>query len=508
MAVPPKYRALGSFYRYYGGERRAPILTIFVGGNHEASQPLQELYYGGWVAPNIYYMGAAGVVSFRGIRIGGISGIYKSHDYQLGRFEKPPFDRSALRSIYHVRNLDVYRLQSFAKHSATRNSGGSSLHIMISHDWPRGIEQHGDTEGLLRRKPFFREEVQGNCLGSPPNEALLEALRPKWWFAAHLHVKFKATVNHKREEDEAKHSPAKPATLVPSQVLKKSTESSQNEAEDMVKGEAIPTSSASDSVPTTEFRALQSPDPCAGPDLTDLMTQFLSLDKCLPRRHCLSIIHIEPPEQRGHAQDNADVKDDTPVGLEYDPEWLAILRKSHHLSSTDRYRVVLPSELVEVTPEEVKQVRERFGSSLIIDPSGFERTVPVHVGPPTPLPRPLPPPFGEMGNPQTDRLLDRLELEHIVTIPFNNLPVHCNVSANTRVERIVDENEIFLDYEGNEEMANAEGATDENEINLEDENDQEVETEISIEDKDGGAGEAPSSEMDVVEGKKRPRLEE
>ena len=43
--------------RYYSGEKKAPILTIFIGGNHEASNYLQELPYGGWVAKNIYYMG-------------------------------------------------------------------------------------------------------------------------------------------------------------------------------------------------------------------------------------------------------------------------------------------------------------------------------------------------------------------------------------------------------------------------------------------------------------------
>lgn len=45
------------FNRYYNGECIAPILTVFVGGNHESSHFLQELPYGGWVAPNIYYMG-------------------------------------------------------------------------------------------------------------------------------------------------------------------------------------------------------------------------------------------------------------------------------------------------------------------------------------------------------------------------------------------------------------------------------------------------------------------
>lgn len=46
-------------FRYYSGEKMAPVLTIFIGGNHEASNHLQELPYGGWVAPNIYFLGRA-----------------------------------------------------------------------------------------------------------------------------------------------------------------------------------------------------------------------------------------------------------------------------------------------------------------------------------------------------------------------------------------------------------------------------------------------------------------
>lgn len=58
-------------FRYYSGERVAPVLTIFIGGNHEASNYMQELPYGGWVAPNIYYLGYAGVINVAGIRIAG-----------------------------------------------------------------------------------------------------------------------------------------------------------------------------------------------------------------------------------------------------------------------------------------------------------------------------------------------------------------------------------------------------------------------------------------------------
>lgn len=109
MAVPDKYKSMCSFYKYYSGEAIAPVLTIFIGGNHEASNYLQELAYGGWVAPNIFYLGYAGVVEVNGVRIGGLSGIYKGHDYLHGHHERPPYDDSTSRSAYHIRNVDVFR---------------------------------------------------------------------------------------------------------------------------------------------------------------------------------------------------------------------------------------------------------------------------------------------------------------------------------------------------------------------------------------------------------------
>ena len=99
------------------------MLTIFIGGNHEASNYLQELPYGGWVAPNIYYLGYAGVVRFGGLRIGGLSGIYKGPDYLKGHFEKSPYNADTSRSVYHVRNLEVFRLKQVC--------GSRKLHLFF-----------------------------------------------------------------------------------------------------------------------------------------------------------------------------------------------------------------------------------------------------------------------------------------------------------------------------------------------------------------------------------------
>ena len=41
-------------------------------------------YHGGWIAPNIYYLGHAGCVQVNGVRIAGASGIFKPQDYRQG----------------------------------------------------------------------------------------------------------------------------------------------------------------------------------------------------------------------------------------------------------------------------------------------------------------------------------------------------------------------------------------------------------------------------------------
>lgn len=186
MAVPLKYRHMETFYKYYSGEKKAPLLTIFIGGNHEASNHLWELPYGGWVAPNIYYLGYAGVVNFGGIRIAGLSGIYKGHDYNKGHFERPPYNDSTVRSAYHVRSLDVFKLKILSQ----------PIDIFMSHDWPLGVYHHGNVQELYRYKEYLRSEIESNTLGSPPAGELLTLLRPTYWFAAHMHTKFPALVPH------------------------------------------------------------------------------------------------------------------------------------------------------------------------------------------------------------------------------------------------------------------------------------------------------------------------
>ena len=184
--MPAKYRRMGDYHEYYSGAKIAPYLTVFVGGNHEASNHLSELYYGGWVAPNIYYMGAANVLRLGPLRIAGLSGIWKGYDYRKQHFERLPYNRDDTNSIYHVRELDVRKLLSVR----------TQVDIGISHDWPQGVEWLGDYNHLFKLKDLFEADANVGKLGSIAAKQCLARLRPPHWFSAHLHVKYPAVVRH------------------------------------------------------------------------------------------------------------------------------------------------------------------------------------------------------------------------------------------------------------------------------------------------------------------------
>src|SRR5215471_11614712 len=186
MAVPQKYRKIGDFHAYYSGARVAPYLTVFVGGNHEASNHLFELYYGGWVAPNIYYLGAANVIRCGPLRIAGLSGIWKGYDYTKTHFERLPYNRDDIQSVYHVRELDIRKLLQIR----------TQVDIGLSHDWPQGVEWTGDFNKLFHHKPHFVDDANRGKLGSVAAKYVLDRLRPRFWFSAHMHCKYTGSLEH------------------------------------------------------------------------------------------------------------------------------------------------------------------------------------------------------------------------------------------------------------------------------------------------------------------------
>ncbi|KAJ7231280.1 lariat debranching enzyme, C-terminal domain-containing protein [Mycena haematopus] len=385
MAVPDKYKQLGGFHQYYTGIKKAPVLTIIIGGNHEASNYMWELYHGGWLAPNIYYLGEAGCVRVNGIRIAGASGIFKSHDFTRGHFEKMPYDRSMVRSIYHIREYAVRKLSLLS----------SPLQVFLSHDWPQSITDYGDLPKLLQRKTFLRSDIMSGQLGSPPLFNLLRTLQPEWWFSAHLHTRFEACVIHgeptigddivvgqvERDpneivideevevstapepaatsrdpneiviDDEDEIPPVPEATASAPRTPLNPDEITLSDLEDEVAAPPPPVVAA----PTPRHQARQPPKwtrPVAG--LGQRTTNFLALDKCGNKREYLEVVDIpipltleSSPEPSGSPKGKRKATS-PPLSqqprLTYDPEWLAISRAFHPFLSLTHHQRPFPLE--------------------------------------------------------------------------------------------------------------------------------------------------------------------
>ncbi|CAK7203278.1 lariat debranching enzyme [Sporothrix eucalyptigena] len=403
MSVPPKYRAMGDFHLYYSGARKAPYLTVFIGGNHEAAGYLWELFYGGWVAPNIYYWGAANVLRFGPLRIAGMSGIWKGIDYRQPHHERIPFRQDDIKSFYHVREVDVRKLLQIRE----------PVDIGMSHDWPRAIEWHGDSEHLYRMKPHFRRESMEGTLGNTAAEYVLDRLRPRFWFSAHMHCKFAAikqfpppepaaaeeqpveTVQKENFTDAPSTKIELPAPVNPAATSgnpdeidldldddeegggeKQPTPTAPEAPKEEQKEKELSTISNVDGVSNDMLAQLpasfqrpqqhqdlhhrgprQKPGQPVPPTITNTQVNFLALDKCLPGRHFLQLCEIGPAESAAAASSKGSVakgketgdKIDKTAGsgprfkLEYDPEWLAITRVfANDLIIGDRNTPVAP----------------------------------------------------------------------------------------------------------------------------------------------------------------------
>ncbi|KAK7021887.1 lariat debranching enzyme [Paramarasmius palmivorus] len=326
MAVPDKYKEIQTFFKYYTGAKRAPIPTIVIGGNHEASNYLWELYHGGWLAPNIYYLGHAGCVQFNGLRIAGASGIFKGYNFSKGFFEKLPYDKEAIRSAYHIREFNVRKLSLL-----------SSPNIFLSHDWPVGIDQYGDYNALIKVKSHFRQEIKEGRLGSPPLMGLLRALKPEWWFSAHLHCRFEATVVHDNggivQPISSQGAPSMVSAKNPDEIAIEDDFDGEDAKQDPA---PLPVQSNNpDEINLDdEIEDVAAPPAPAPAPPPPSITRFLALDKCLPKRKFLEVIDI-PIE---------DTFKGPPNELVFDPEWLAVTRAFQPFFSVHRHQIPFPEE--------------------------------------------------------------------------------------------------------------------------------------------------------------------
>jgi lariat debranching enzyme len=121
---------------------------------------------------------------------------------------------------------------------------------------------------------------------------LLTTLKPDWWFSAHLHTRYEATVIHNSQQNLS----AEPAKVSnPDEIT--------IDDDDFEDGSNLKEQSAAPDISSLGISVPRNPDEITLEDEEDDVvlppprlpqpseTKFLALDKCLPRRQFLEVIN-------------------------------------------------------------------------------------------------------------------------------------------------------------------------------------------------------------------------
>ena len=181
-------------------------------------------------------------------------------------------------------------------------------------------------------------------------------------------------------------------------------------------------------------------------------TKFLSLDKCLPQRDFLQIVTF--PEAKSGRKPR----------LEYDKEWLAIIRATQPFHSLERRPTPLPppASLRSKVEEELEWIEAQEGSDdkWLTVPENFSMTLEPH-RPGVKLPRQQPP---FIPSPQTEAFAAKLG------VPMPHIRVGGGVQGHAMPVLVQEANPDEIDLESDDPDAAevAAGVRNDDEIDIDD----------------------------------------
>jgi lariat debranching enzyme len=132
MHCPKKYRELGDFWMFHDGVEKFPVPLLFIGGNHEPWNYLDENREGGLLADNIEFLGRVGMRIINGTRIVGLSGVHSPKYFNTPHIDWPyPISRKKQATYYNSEDLD--KALSFGE-----------ADILLLHEWPSLMNEAKD----------------------------------------------------------------------------------------------------------------------------------------------------------------------------------------------------------------------------------------------------------------------------------------------------------------------------------------------------------------------------
>lgn len=161
-----KYRYPGDFVRYESGELTFPCPLLFIGGNHDPWNWLDEQPTGGWLSDWLYFFGRATSTEHVGLNVCSLSGIYHTKkSLVVDRQQMPVVHTAADRKQYTY--FTEGEMESLIEHQ----KNDVPCDILMLHDWPSGLD----------RRPF---------VGNPLSRRLILEITPKRTFCGHMHRYF------------------------------------------------------------------------------------------------------------------------------------------------------------------------------------------------------------------------------------------------------------------------------------------------------------------------------
>ena len=176
MDAPTKYKKLGDFAHFYRHQADFPYPLYFIGGNHEPYGFLDNFPAGKEIAPNFNYLGRVNTINLFGLKIVGVSGIYKSDLFTF----RP--------SIAKIKFNSNKKYIGFTEAEIERAIDYRNTDILIMHEWATNIINKKDLAELQQRYSSIRYEQVGNEYA----RLLIEALQPKLVLFGHMHLKYRS----------------------------------------------------------------------------------------------------------------------------------------------------------------------------------------------------------------------------------------------------------------------------------------------------------------------------
>ncbi len=164
------------FAEYADGVRTMKRPLYFIAGNNEDFEALHDTPEGLQLAPNVHYLGRAGVKELHGLRVGYLSGIHAP------RFYEQPLKRP--RSLDTAKQAGYFRVPEVETVMGVRD-----VDVLLVHEWPRGLPQRAQEQGVPpgRTLPSY-------WIGNPITRRVVETVHPKWVLCGHSHRAFAVTM--------------------------------------------------------------------------------------------------------------------------------------------------------------------------------------------------------------------------------------------------------------------------------------------------------------------------